>query len=366
MACLMLFSNVASAAETVRPSYKQLTQEELGKECSLTLTYKDKETVLPATTVNLYKVADMDKNLQFTRVGRFESYDEAFAKIEGTNRLAINDPSFTSEQWSKLAETLSNVVAADQNKPEPIKTGTTDATTGEVTFDELGVGLYLILGNSTVSGNVRYTPTPMLATLPVWNGETNDWSFGENEGTLKFTPLNIGGGGGDPTTLSRSVLKVWDDDGNEDARPASITVDLIRDGAVYQTVTLNAGNNWRYTWTGLSANSDWNLVEHLDSENYTVSYNRQGTTFVVTNTYTEEIDPENPPLIDQPDLPGDPDEPGEPEDPGVEIEDPDVPLVDLPELPQTGLLWWPVPVLAVAGVVMILVGLVRRRDGSYD
>lgn len=365
MACLMLFSNVASAAETVRPSYKQLTQDELSRECSLTLTYKEGDTVLPATTVNLYKVADMNENLQFTPVEKFKAYN-AFKTIGDTDRLEINDPSFTAEKWSALAETLSNSVAGDQNKPEPIKTGTTDATTGEVEFTGLEVGLYLILGNSTVSGNMRYTPTPMLATLPVWNAETNAWSFGENQGTLKFTSRNIGGGGGDPTTLSRSVLKVWDDDGNEDARPASITVDLIRDGAVYRTVTLNAGNNWRYTWTGLSANSDWNLVEHVDSENYTVSYNQQGTTFVVTNTYTEEIDPENPPLIDQPDLPGDPDEPGEPEDPGVEIEDPDVPLVDLPELPQTGLLWWPVPVLAVAGVVMILVGLVRRRDGSYD
>lgn len=34
-------------------------------------------------------------------------------------------------------------------------------------------------------------------------------------------------------------------------------------------------------------------------------------------------------------------------------------------LPQTGVLWWPVPVLSFAGLLMILLGMIRRR-GEED
>ena len=47
----------------------------------------------------------------------------------------------------------------------------------------------------------------------------------------------------------------------------------------------------------------------------------------------------------------------------IELDDPDVPMGDLP---QTGQLWWPVPILAIAGLILLLVGLIRRRVGGYD
>ena len=34
------------------------------------------------------------------------------------------------------------------------------------------------------------------------------------------------------------------------------------------------------------------------------------------------------------------------------------------KLPQTGQLWWPVPVLALAGLVLVIFGLVRRKNGK--
>ena len=36
------------------------------------------------------------------------------------------------------------------------------------------------------------------------------------------------------------------------------------------------------------------------------------------------------------------------------------------KLPQTGQLWWPVPVLTAAGMLLIVVGLVRRREADYE
>ena len=36
------------------------------------------------------------------------------------------------------------------------------------------------------------------------------------------------------------------------------------------------------------------------------------------------------------------------------------------KLPQTGQLWWPVPVLSAAGLLFVIVGLLRRRGSRYD
>lgn len=37
-----------------------------------------------------------------------------------------------------------------------------------------------------------------------------------------------------------------------------------------------------------------------------------------------------------------------------------------PKLPQTGQLWWPVPILACGGLVFVLVGLIRRKGGKHE
>jgi len=80
-------------------------------------------------------------------------------------------------------------------------------------------------------------------------------------------------------------------------------------------------------------------------------------------SYDFDDDPEPPPtnIPDNPPPGGgkDPDP-----DPGEEIPDEDVPLA---VLPQTGLLQWPIPVMAAAGLLLVAVGLLserKRRAGN--
>ena len=89
----------------------------------------------------------------------------------------------------------------------------------------------------------------------------------------------------------------------------------------------------RYTWT---------IVEK-ELGGYTVEVTREGITFVVTNTYDEkdETTARTPSTPDEPDTPA------------------------KQTLPQTGQLWWPVPVLIAAGLLFVVIGLVRRR-GTKD
>ena len=87
-------------------------------------------------------------------------------------------------------------------------------------------------------------------------------------------------------------------------------------------------------------------------EEYTVTVSREGITFVVTNTLTEEITDEPTPEGPLPEVP--------------EENIPDEPVPQGPALPQTGVLWWPVPLLACAGMALFLAGWARRRSEECD
>ena len=128
------------------------------------------------------------------------------------------------------------------------------------------------------------------------------------------------------TTISRTVEKVWNDNNNPD-RPTSITVQLLRNGEVVETVTLSAANGWSYNWPELDVGYTWSVKEVNVAEGYTASVAKSGTTFIITNTYStpeENIPDENVPTGSV--------EPGEPLD---ELEDPEIPLGDAPATGDT-------------------------------
>lgn len=100
-----------------------------------------------------------------------------------------------------------------------------------------------------------------------------------------------------------SVKKSWSDYNNESgARPSSVQIGLYRStssnvstsGSAYKTATLNASNNWSYTWTDLVA-KDGNTTYYYAVKEmsvptyYTVSYSQpgSGTSATVTNKVQE-------------------------------------------------------------------------------
>lgn len=80
--------------------------------------------------------------------------------------------------------------------------------------------------------------------------------------------------------------------------------------------------------------------------------------------YDDPEDPEDPPGPPPEDIPDNP-PPGDPGDPPEEIPEEEVPLATLP---QTGLLQWPVPVMAMAGLVLFMVGFAseKRRKAQME
>jgi len=83
----------------------------------------------------------------------------------------------------------------------------------------------------------------------------------------------------EPTELT--VKKVWNDDGMN--RPESITVYLLRDGELADSVEITEADNWTYTWEELPAGYSWSVVEG-ETDGYTTEYRVEGTVVTVTNT----------------------------------------------------------------------------------
>jgi N-acetyl-beta-hexosaminidase len=110
---------------------------------------------------------------------------------------------------------------------------------------------------------------------------------------------------------SITIKKVWNTDTSTEAADR-VTVQLLQNGNVVQTAILNAQNNWQVTYTGMPESDAYSIKEINVPKGFTATYQQKGYVFTVTNTST---------------------------------------------LIQTGQLIWPIPVLAVGGMVFLAVGI---------
>ena len=266
LVCLMLLAVCPLQAFAAGPI-------DTARSASLTISYTDESKAVPKARFAIYRVADVDEYAALTLTSAFEPYK---GTVSGLADLA----SLTKEQWLDLASTLRAYVLRDDLTP--IAEGRTDAA-GQLSFSGLKPGLYLVTGSRvTTDDNYTYTSVPFLVLLPTEDLENNEWNYDVTvvpKHTKDYNPPED-----DDKYVTRKVLKVWDDDGYETIRPQEVVVQLLRDGEVFDTQTLNEENNWRYAWDELDRHCEWDVVEK-NLENYTVTVTRSGITFTVTNKY---------------------------------------------------------------------------------
>lgn len=330
------------------------TAIDTNKDVTLTIQYRDKNQPLTDAVFQIYQIASLDEQGKRMVTDAFQDYP---VNIES------NDP----KVWKSLADTLEGLIAID-NKQIPMASGKTDQN-GNLVFGadkKLKPGLYLVTGKRHVQGERIYYAKPFLVQLPMQD-TVSGWIY-EITANSKMESYSTPGGGCDgeePVQVSRKALKVWDDNGQEAIRPQSITVQLLRDGTVYDTVILTEDNNWRYEWPRLSSGYRWTVAEK-NSGDYDVRVSQEGITFVITNTLQEKHPDEETPDGENPSTDEFPENPtstgsGEPQEeetivPGIPVEE---------KLPQTGQLWWPVAVLIASGMFFMVVGLFLRRGEYY-
>lgn len=290
---------------------------EVGAPCSLAVENAPTE-VGGGVELSLYRVASVSQT------------GEVGEPCEGFAGYAVNLAPADESGWRALAQTLSAYVARDG--VAPVATAEADAA-GRASFAGLPTGLYLLVADVAPGEGAAYSVEPVMVQLPGLDASSgaDAWAY-DATASLKW---------GTDVLARVSAVKVWKDDDGED-RPASVTVQLLRDGAVADEAVLSAENGWRHTWGDLDPSATWLVAEADVPEGYAVSVSREGSVFTVVNTAKTPL----------PETPGD--EPGD--KPGDDTTGGGT------RLPQTGQLWWPVPVLLAAGAALLVAGVARRNS----
>ena len=361
LATVMLSSSSAYAMEDIAVVDSSST-------ASLTISFVPEDTPTSGVEFRLYQVAELSEEDEYTVTPTFADYPVVI-------------PGADAETNRQLATTLPGYIAADNIDAD--YAGITNEE-GNVSFEEMNTGMYMVMGDTAQDEEEYVLPTPFMLEL---NGDVVT--------SCKFmSRLRT-------ETVSIEVLKVWKDD-DYSGRPKEVTIELYGGNELYDTVVLSKENNWRYEWTGLNSGLFWSTKEKEVPDGYTVSVEQQGERLVINNTRVtppvetnppkETTPPEatdspqetNPPEVTDPpkgtasptatNSPSTTNKPSATNAPSVTnsptTEKPvvpsETPAPTVPTLPQTGMLWWPVPVLLIAGGVLILLGLLRRRGGEDE
>lgn len=200
---------------------------------------------------------------------------------------------------------------------KPVSTAVTDQR-GRTEFTGLADGKYLVTGGAYIVEDKVCEPEMMLVQLPA-KVET-DAPLNKVVVIPKYSMRE-----NSEETVYR-VMIIWDDEESTRLRPNAVSVQLFRDGKKHSIVKPDKDGNWQYTWTESDPLVPWAVQEKVP-EKYKASYSRDGNTFVITNTLRKNTDSDSD-----------------------------------TKLPQTGQLWWPVPMLAMIGCSLLLIGWLRRKE----
>jgi hypothetical protein len=321
----------------------------------ITLYCRQDETILSGMEWSLYRVG--------TRDG---SNVDLIPELDGYS-MDLGD--LSAEAVDTAAKTLSSYIIAAGISP--ISSGYTD-TSGEVGFDGLSSGLYLVKGTVLQVDDKWYFPSTMLV-------EINDTDQSQSQDVYPKFYFETDTDDEKSYTVKKVWAEVWaDDETGTIERPASITVDLYKDAELFDTVILDEGNSWTYTWESLEAGAEWTVTEHEVPEPYQVTIDSNRSQFLIINT----VDPDFHIISGDDDITTTPtaaavteivtnDTSGEPVTTTVSTQTTAAvttgPVETTPgKLAQTGQLWWPVIPLSLGGVLLIGTGIILNSGKKKD
>lgn len=283
---------------------------DLGHAHSLTVTAVYSDMPISGLRLDAYLIANVDQYGELSVIDRYEDYEEEL-DIRGKNDAA----------WQNMAQILAREILLDPDL-KPSRSAVTNSD-GVAVFTDIPMGLYLVPGSTIRKNGYVYSTSPFFVMLPEQDLSSNTWSY---HVVANAKP------GQEPVRADFEVIKVWKDSCHKDQRPESITISLICDGVEKDTITLPYEGAWSYTWKNLDTNHQWTVEEEEETGYKKPDVQQEGYRFIVTNTCNKSTTSTGS---------------------------------GKPTLPQTGQLWWPVPVLIAAGLLFVVIGLVRRR-GTID
>lgn len=259
-------------------SAKEFEPDNLGS-IKVTLTDKNRNEPIVGAELLVYRIANVAINsngvLSYSYTNDFKQFD-----------ASIDDPALVTKLDAFLTK----------NDMSSVKTVTDEK--GTALCKDLELGLYFVKQKGSVEGFAPCSPFLVSVPLQTENGFEYDVDASPKTEVAKYTSI--------------TVKKVWNTSAATKAAN-SVTVQLLCNGNVIKTATLNEKNNWQITYTDMPESDGYSIKEIDIPKGFTATYKQNGYVFTVTNTST---------------------------------------------LIQTGQLIWPIPVLAVSGMLLIWAGVV--------
>ena len=251
---------------------------------SVCVTMRDQSGSRPIADaeVSLYRVATVSLNskgkLSYVFTAAFENCG-----------CALDDPTLSAKLDAFVAEHAVSAVKLATDRY------------GKANFTNVSPGLYFVKQTGASAGYAR-SPS-FLVAVPQQNasGYVYDVTAAPKTDVVRLADI--------------TVRKVWNT-GAASQAANSVTVQLLRNGSVVETATLNEQNHWQITYPNMPQSDLYSIVEVNVPKGFTATYSQSGYVFTVTNTAS---------------------------------------------LAQTGQLVWPIPVLAMAGLFLIVVGSIVLR-----
>ena len=223
--------------------------------------------------------------------------------VENSNLIFKNVPEINSCKidFTKVENITTSMVECVQNTSVEKETDMTDSE-GKVSFTNLDLGLYLVVQTNEVKG---YSKIDSYLTM-IPEEIDNKWIY-----DITSTPKTE-----IYQTIDVKAIKVWNKQNENSKLPKFVTIQLLKEDEVLDTVELNKENNWTYTWLDIEKSEKYTVKEINIPDGYTATYKNEGYTFTITNT---------------------------------------------DKLPLTGQLKWPVIVLFSTGVLFITLGIYESK-----
>lgn len=214
--------------------------------------------------VKLYKIADyIDNTFIFT--DEFKDSDIDLEKLHSSSNAEI-------EANKCLSYIIEKGILQVQNKKSDSK--------GIASFQEVEEGLYLIIQSSNHE-EFTFASAPFWVSVPM-NDENGVLTY-----HVKVKPKNTVEY--PKEFIEYTVNKCWiDNNDSHKKRPKQIHVELYANDKLKERISLNALNNWSYSWSELEEGIQWSVKEINVSEYYQVKVEQKGTQFIITNTFNEE------------------------------------------------------------------------------
>lgn len=335
---------------------------------SLKLICKFDDVALSGMQWNIFYAGKRSGN-SFATDGEFSDYKISFKDISAD---ALSDIASTLETYSII------------DKIKPLQSEITDDN-GIIDFTGLEQGLYLLCGKRLKVGVTTYIPIPFIVEIGEENGSNQNYTVYPK--FFKFGVL-------DEKDADYTVRKIWRNAEDEPFDTSvKITVEMYKDGEYDSTITLSEENDWSYTWTA-TAHTDWRVKEINIPEDYTVIYRSNETQYVIVNTHKNyDVSAEPPettePVTETTSTVTETTVLSSETNPAVSTAtettivssgtnttvlktensySPQTSTTPAEKLPQTGQLWWPVPLLAGGGIVFVAMGLrIRsRKENQHE